>query len=483
MTKNHMHITHLMRNTRPPGFLFAFVLFIFAFLIPNPTFLSAATISIVPSSASGSYSIGQVFAVPILVSTVSGDPLNAVSGVISFPANILQVVSIDKSGSIIDFWINNPSFSNAEGTVSFEGGSYNPGFSGSGGKVASVLFRAKATGSATISFLSSSILANDGRGTNILDKANPTTITVTAQAAPVNIPNPNASSLVIRSATHPDQNAWYSFGEVVLNWTLPLGVTSVRTDVDHDPSGSPAKISSPAVAETSLTLGDGTWYFHLQTRDDNGWSPISTYKIQVDTARVAPPVFDRFAMLLNDGESLLISGTAPANAQISIFLKGGSGKESSQTTHAGADGRFQMVWSERLPVDTYDLSAEAINSHGQKSIRTESRVVTVQAGAITRIGGPVLTYATLFVMIVGSIFLCILWTWYLVHHFRRFRKKVRADVRRTSQLIHVEFKKLLDQAHAKRKLTSEEERMMSLIREHIHEAEDEVEKDVGEIGK
>lgn len=248
--------------------------------------IQAATLSVVPSSASGSYTTGQVFSVSVLVSTIGSDPLNAVSGVVSFPANILQVVSVDKSNSIVDFWIGEPSFSNSEGTVSFEGGSYNPGFSGAGGKVINILFKAKTTGSATISFLSSSILANDGRGTNILDTANATTIAIASgQETSVETADTVASqSLVVYSATHPDSTKWYAAKKANISWKVPKGTNAVRTKLDQNPSTVPSVLYSPAILEKEVELtDDGVWYFHVQARDNSGWGPVTHFKIQIDT--------------------------------------------------------------------------------------------------------------------------------------------------------------------------------------------------------
>jgi 3-oxoacyl-(acyl-carrier-protein) synthase len=85
--------------------------------------------------------------------------------------------------------------------------------------------------------------------------------------------------------------------------------------------------------------------------------------------------------------------------------------------------------------------------------------------------------------VAGVIVLCVLWVWYLIQRARHFRGKVRADIKRTNQLVHVQFKKLLDQARSKRELTAEEERMMAIVREGIQEVEEEVEEEVRDIGQ
>ena len=110
--------------------------------------------------------MGENFTVAVLVN--SDQSINAVSGVLDFPTEYLQVVSLNKTNSIINLWVQNPSFSNTgdRGDVRFEGIKLNPGFVGSGGQIIDIVFRVKKIGSAEVYFTESSILANDGLGSN-----------------------------------------------------------------------------------------------------------------------------------------------------------------------------------------------------------------------------------------------------------------------------------------------------------------------------
>lgn len=143
----------------------AFFLFTFLVILPLPGSVFADTLLIAPSS--GDYTEGQTFSVRVLL-TSTGQSVNAVSGVLDFPRDILQVVSVAKTGSMLTLWVQEPSFSNAKGTVTFEGVVPNPGFIGSNGRIITVNFRALKSGTAELKLLSGSILANDGQGTDIL---------------------------------------------------------------------------------------------------------------------------------------------------------------------------------------------------------------------------------------------------------------------------------------------------------------------------
>ena len=136
-------------------------------LIGGINIASAAGLYFSPSK--GTFYKNENFSVSILVN--SEEAINAIQGVISFPTEYFEAVSVkSNTNSIIDLWVRKPSFSNASphGNVQFEGVVLNPGFVGSSGRVMEVVFRVKNEGLAGLDFSDSAILANDGLGTNIL---------------------------------------------------------------------------------------------------------------------------------------------------------------------------------------------------------------------------------------------------------------------------------------------------------------------------
>lgn len=139
--------------------------FLFSASLVSPIMAQAANLYFSPSS--GEYDVGKTFSVNVYVSSAD-QSMNAASGVISFPQDKLEVTSLSKTGSILTLWVQEPSFSNSAGTVNFEGIVFNPGFTGVGGKVLTINFKVKAAGAVPLNFSSGSVLANDGKGTNIL---------------------------------------------------------------------------------------------------------------------------------------------------------------------------------------------------------------------------------------------------------------------------------------------------------------------------
>ena len=130
-------------------------------------FAEAASLRFVPQT--GTFYKDENFTVNV---TVDADvPINAAQGLVTFPTEYLEVISVQRNNinSIIDLWVQKPSFSNAGevGNVSFEGVALNPGFIGEAGVVTQITFQVKKAGTADLYFAEFSILANDGVGTNV----------------------------------------------------------------------------------------------------------------------------------------------------------------------------------------------------------------------------------------------------------------------------------------------------------------------------
>ncbi|MEX2013948.1 MAG: cohesin domain-containing protein, partial [Parcubacteria group bacterium] len=142
------------------------------------------------SPSSGNQTTGNILNVNVLVNT-QGKTINNADATIRFPANLLEVVSVSKSGSIFSLWVEEPSFSNTAGTISLNGGIPTPGFTGSAGRVASIAFRLKAPGSASLVFTSGAVRANDGYGTDVLSSLGTATYTISpAPVVPPPVPTP-----------------------------------------------------------------------------------------------------------------------------------------------------------------------------------------------------------------------------------------------------------------------------------------------------
>ncbi|MFA6524625.1 MAG: cohesin domain-containing protein [Candidatus Paceibacterota bacterium] len=271
--------------------------FVFLFSITGLK-ASAATIQTTPST--GSYKVGDTFKVDVTVSSPD-KAINAVSGILSFPKDKLQFISISKTSSILSIWAQEPSYydSGENGNISFEGVIPNPGFTGTRGKILSVTFKVKATWQAELSFSSASVLANDGLGTNVLTNSLPGIFTlnssVTPYVAPTE-PKPTVqtasnvpSEAQITSTTHPDSEKWYNDNNPSFKWTLQKNITGVRIYGDQNPDTELPKTSQGlSSSHTYKNVADGTWYLHIRLRNSAGWNDTTHFKFNIDTVPPKP---------------------------------------------------------------------------------------------------------------------------------------------------------------------------------------------------
>ena len=263
--------------------------FIILLFLIFPYLSNAATLSISPNT--GVYTAGKTFTVKLVVNT-EGKSINAAEGSLKFNPQELSVVAIDKSSSIFNLWVAEPTFSNSAGTISFSGG-LPTGYTGSVGNIFNITFRTTSASNGKLSFVNGSVLANDGMGTNILSGMNGGNFTIQAPSndpkaevvveyvAPANTP----AAPKIESNTH-KSGEWSNNNDAYLKWGIASGVTSVRTSLDSSPTNIPVKIYDNPISEIKLDdLSEGTSYFHLQFKNADGWGKISHFALKIDSEK------------------------------------------------------------------------------------------------------------------------------------------------------------------------------------------------------
>lgn len=243
---------------------------------------TGATLSLSPGSSS--FNLGDTFSIKVVVEG-SGEPMNAVEAKLSFDKDIIQVTSISKDGSAFSLWTVEPSFSNSEGTIEFGGGNSRP-FSVKSNLV-TIVFKSLKTGSAKVDFLSGSVLAADGKGTDILSQKVPGNYEIKPKPVASLPPTTGITTPpipVVESATHPDPGIWYNSNKIKFTWDIPIGVLSVRTAFDQQPETIPTELEPPATTSKEIESEDGEWYFHLQYKNKDVWGPTVHRKVMIDTA-------------------------------------------------------------------------------------------------------------------------------------------------------------------------------------------------------
>lgn len=454
------------------------------FLLPFIT--HAATLSLSPANAS--VAPGNTVAVSIMVSTPD-QPMNAASGVLTFPSDLLEAVSLSKAQSIVGLWVQEPAFSNAAGTINFEGVVLNPGFTGASGRLLTVNFRAKRAGNAAITYTSPTVLANDGEGTNILTAAAGANIQILGGL----LPAPVGSDLVIVSSTHPNQDKWYQATTAKFAWKLPEGATAVRLLADSSRSSTPSLIYDPAISQKEVRdLPEGTSYFHAQARVGTNWSAPAHYRLQIDTT---PPEYLNVSEIarLDPTESIvrLKFESSDALSGIDHYEIGtGDGREPWKLW-SGTEG--EIYETEELDPGTHTINVRAVDRAG--NLIASSIVVTVQAppGAWWVWGQKALSAFSLAIPLAALVILLGIMLERSHARFRAWRRKLHKEVdaaekgiEHTFDLVCGDLEKhldLLERTKNKRALTREESRIMTNLRKNLRLAERSIKKELEDIEK
>lgn len=254
--------------------------------------------------------VGQEAVLNIIIDTEDVS-INATQATLYFPPAVLQVIGVDKAGSVFNFWVEEPTFSNDAGTVNFIGGT-SKGVSGSSLQILKVRFKTVGAGTANLSVSDAAITASDGKGTNVLETTHGATIQVGVSGAILSPPTPSSPEVeqpqkVVREAVrstglpekpkirvplYPDEARWYNLiGEATAFWELPSDVIQVEAKIGKGRDTAPGTPDPELFTGKNFgVLSEGIWYARVRLRNNIGWSSFAFYKISLDTS--APSSFE-----------------------------------------------------------------------------------------------------------------------------------------------------------------------------------------------
>ncbi|MBI2046431.1 MAG: hypothetical protein HYT28_03375 [Parcubacteria group bacterium] len=277
----------------------------------------AAVISLLPQART--FGVGQEFNVDIKIDTEETH-INAGQATVRFPIGMLELMSVDKSGSAFGFWVEEPKISNEDGTLMFTGGTTS-GVSGGSLQILKMKFKAKDAGLVDILLQDAAVTASDGKGTNVLSALKGTSVSVGTQVIPpvtptisvpstarqvipvVSVPAPEPQKVVreaivaqklpgkplLRVPLYGDSTRWYNHqGEAVVFWDVPPDAVTVAVAVDRSPRTIPQKPEAELFTGKNLgVLKEGVSYVHVRFRNNVGWGETAHFKIAID---VTPPL-------------------------------------------------------------------------------------------------------------------------------------------------------------------------------------------------
>ena len=357
-----------------------FIIFLILPLFFGVSFAKAATLDI--SSISKNYNVGDTIDLSILVSTDQNEPINAVSGTILFPKNLVEVSSVSKANSIVNFWVAEPSFSNTQGSVSFEGIITNPGFTGTSGKIIKVSLKAKQKGTSPITLSNASVLANDGNGTNVLENIGQISLNIgdgkteTPEITPVPVKNPTPTPKklnlpempVITSESVPDQTKWYLTNDIKVGWQLPENVTRIYASIDKNEKTVPKVLKTGSqISLEENSLASGIWYAHVRFKNSVGYGPTALFKVNLDTM---PPESFTLQEIKNEDDTkasfnVFATDTLSGIDKYSFTIDNGTEK-------GWLDDGSHVFTTEVLPPGNHTISGIVYDKAGNKTSTTQN---------------------------------------------------------------------------------------------------------------
>jgi len=157
------------------------------------------TIELVPSSVEG-YE-GDPLTVEVNIETDT--PVNAIEASFSYPKDLLEVASISSTSSAVDLWAKEPSFFNDIGAITLSGGMLKTGGFVKQGRLITVSFKTKQSGTAKIMVKEAVFALADGKGTLVTPETKE--ISYEINEKPVESPDLNDNGKI----DLPDLGVWF----------------------------------------------------------------------------------------------------------------------------------------------------------------------------------------------------------------------------------------------------------------------------------
>lgn len=474
----------------------------------------AANVALVPST--GSYSAGQTFTVTVQA-LPAGDNINAVESTLNFDPAVLSVVSVSRDGSVFSLWTTEPSFNNAAGTITFGGGSPTPFTSNS--NILTITFRAVTNGAATVTFGDTSVLAADGRGTDVFGSATNGSYSVAAATTPTPTPTPDTTptqeaddtndgeAIIFGDPPRPpeigsqvflDPDVWYSRTDGVFSWTIPFDVTAVAVEVTTNPENVPQEnedaIIDPPVEEfiiSSENVSDGVQYVSVNFENQVGWGAVTNRKLQIDTTPPEPFAINVRAGATADSFPLLNFEANDVTSGIEYYDMTVADKEPIRITPDEA--RLGYLLKE-LEDGTYTVKVVATDLAG--NTRESSVAVLITAGWIKPVEiedeGSFWDFFTATNLLIIFLFVVItlltIFIWYTRKAQREKEEKLRRETREIQDQMEKIFSALRDEIYdqvntitKRKRLSKNEKEAVEGLTQALEVSETLIEKEINDV--
>jgi len=469
-------INKLIQNFLFPIFLLVFISLFFTNKIEAASLLLQPTASTI--------SVGNIVSIKIIVNTQS-QVINNAEATIQFPTDLLEVISTTKSSSIFNLWVEEPSFSNSTGRVTFNGGVPTPGFNGSNGYVATVTFKARKQGTASVIFTDGAVRANDGLGTDVLTSKTGGVIQIVAPKEIKVIEKITTKSFVPSIRFEGIQ------GIVKLAEEKNISNADYYTLGLDDESSFKVKKDQLINYEYYLPVSnEGSHTITVVSFDKTG--KYTENVLTFMSPLISVPVLSLSSKEIVVGKSVDILGkTDYPNKQVSVVLEL-DGKEISRYTQVtGIDGSFLVTTDAIKTKGLISIYARTLLSDKVISGQSEKVFLKVGDKEVVRITLAIL-YPLVASILIIIILLIILFLLYLGwHKYFSLKKKFEDETRQTAIEVRQAMLSLkeelngqlgsLEKVREDRNLNEKEESIFKEIKDNVDKIDEFIEKKLKKI--
>jgi len=405
----------------------------------------AASLNLTPNT--GSYNVGDTVTIRITVSSPDKS-INAVSVNIKYNKDVLSLSSVSKSGTVISLWAQEPDF-RVPGTVSLEGVMLS-GYTGNSGTIVTLVFKAKAVGTAEIKFNSASVLANDGEGTNILNNFSSSAITINSKTENINTnPKPTTTvndsvkkDVVTKNQTNlikieqiQDSNVNINQAKFLITTTDEIKNNAYSIQIDNQEIFSYTDDGTHVYTTPMLPRGVHTLRASAINSKNENISAVKEFTI----LPVMQPIITDYPSTLLEGKIFNIKGFSDPNTSIYLTISDNKKNIYSYVTKTDNSGVFDFVSSEKINSGIYTLVAYAVSDDEVKSLESSPVSILVNksffAGFVNffkDISGP------LFVIVILLLILLIALV-HLIYKMISYRHKVKEKITEIKKYINKSF--------------------------------------------
>ena len=349
--------------------------FLFFILLLAPSLVNGAELFITPPS--GVFEVGNSVTVRVMLNPGEYS-VNAAEGEILVPQGV-TVEKIETDNSIFNIWTEEPNLKIEDGMIFFSGGRATP-ISGNSEELFSITLNSSKAEIQRLRIASGAVMVADGTGRNVITDIVSGVYTFVSSPnetepqpeyfAPVGAPE----EVDIESTSHPEEDVWYSNNEVLFSWDLPKDAVEIKTELNQQRFALPDDLIEDATdSKVYKDVVDGTWYFHLQIKNEKGWSAVSTKKVQIDTT--SP---ERFWIKKSDRQDL-------TDPKLNFSVEAEDSVSGVENYHALVDdiyeesfnGLLEKIEVGPLPPGSHTVLVRAQDRAG--NIRTESFLVQIDS--------------------------------------------------------------------------------------------------------